>query len=81
MKVRYQSWSGKGRVCDLDDAVRAEITNAHADGQIERLTEQVENAANMLGRLLTMLEDRRLLRDGEILRVLGGSYEVVEGEA
>lgn len=79
MRVKYQSFFGRPEgIVDLYDAVRGEIMHAHADGQMERLHEQIENAADMMGRLLTMLEERRLLRDDEILRVLGGSYEIVE---
>lgn len=79
MRVTYKPFFGRAhRVIDLDDAVRSEIMNTARDGQLERLGEQIENAANMVGRLLTLLEQRRLLRDDEILNVLGGSYEIVE---
>lgn len=78
MKVISSSWNSTKRPMDLDDAARATIMYANAEDQIHRLTEQLENAANMIGRLLTMLEDRRLLRDDEILRVLGDCYEIAE---
>jgi len=78
MKLISTSWNSTKQAMDLDDAARATIMSAHAEDQIHRLTEQVENAANMVGRLLAMLEERRLLRDDEILTVLGDCYEIAE---
>mgnify|MGYP003649266477 CR=1 FL=1 len=81
MKVISTSWNSTKRPIDLDDAVRANIMLADRDGQVERLGEQIENAANMMGRLLTMLKDRRLLRDDDILSVLGDNYIIAEEDA
>ncbi len=82
MKVRHtRGWKNDGPVLDLADAVRAMVFDTNCEGALENVGERIENMSSFVGRLVSVLEKKGLLREDEIIEVLGYGFEAVEDEA
>lgn len=65
------------KLVGIGDAVEISLCPSR-DGVAESAMEHANNTAGLLGTLIELLEEKDVLRASDVIRMLGGDWEVVE---
>lgn len=78
MKITREHWNGeKGRVeTSVSDAIEGSVSHTNSEGSIERLQEQVDTLAKIVGVVVEALTYNKSLTSDDLANMLSWNYRV-----
>jgi len=78
MKLKHR-WSRTARELSIADAVEvACLEDGDRDGELERVSAQHRETAELIGRLVEQLHASRALSDEAVAAILGHGFDVIQ---
>ena len=71
-------WRDNDKDMSVEDAVYRECVDNEHERAADCVRESTRKTAEFMGKLVTLLNDRGLLSDADVLSLLGGGYELAQ---
>lgn len=82
MLIKYTAFDDDTVICGIEQAVEAGAASfSEGDGIVERIIHNHTELASMLSRLLVTLNEKSLLDDRDVVKILGAVFSLSDGKA